>query len=102
MQQKQMEEITTSQVRTVPQYESAYDFRVAVLCHLNETGAGYLKEQASKVQQRFGGRGIGSSGILRGVVNGLAACGFDLSDSPTPYHVASKVAAVLRGEGVRQ
>lgn len=96
MQQNQTDELTISAGNRVPIYESAYDFRVAVLCHLTETGDGYLRGQANKVQRRFGGRGIGRSGILRGIVNGFAACGFDLSDSSTPHHVASKVAAALR------
>jgi hypothetical protein len=69
---------------------------VPVLAHISGPGEAYLTEQASAIKQRFGVR-MGKSPLMRGICDGFAQAGFDLSDSPTAFHVASKVAAALRG-----
>lgn len=69
---------------------------VAVLAHISAAGETYLNEQAGKIKANFGVR-LGKSGTLRGICDGFAQAGFDLSDAPTTFHVAAKVAAVLKG-----
>jgi hypothetical protein len=61
---------------------------------LSENGLSYLERQAQGMAENYGGR-VGKSGVIRGIIDGLAQAHFDLSSCPTPYHVAEMVKTAL-------
>jgi hypothetical protein len=54
---------------------------------VSEEGLSYLEQQAEGIAKNYGGR-VGKSGVVRGIIDGLAQANIDLSSAPTPYHIA--------------
>lgn len=67
---------------------------IGIMVLLSEDGLSYVEQQSEKIAENYGGR-CGKSGIVRGIIDGFAQAGFDLSSAPTSFHIAAMVKAAL-------
>lgn len=67
---------------------------IGMMVLLSEDGVSYLERQAEGIAENYCGR-VGKSGVVRGILDGLAQANLDLSKAPTPYHIAAMVKAAL-------
>lgn len=67
---------------------------IGIMALISEDGLSYLERQSKKIAENYSGR-CGKSGIIRGIIDGFAQAGVDLSSAPTPFHIAAMVKAAL-------
>ena len=67
---------------------------IGIMALISEDGLSYLERQSEKIAENYGGR-CGKSGMIRGIIDGFAQAGVDLSSAPTPFHIAAMVKATL-------